>query len=104
MKHFLLFYDTSPDYLSRRAQFREAHLRKAWESCARNELILGGALGDPKDGAVLLFRAESKDVVEEFAKADPYVQNGLVTGWRIHEWNTVVGELAANPIRSTSDS
>jgi uncharacterized protein YciI len=100
MKHFLLFYETSDDYLQRRAQFREAHLRKAWESCQRNELILGGALEDPKDGAVLLFRADSKDVVEEFAKADPYVQNGLVKSWRVHEWKTVVGEMAAHPIRS----
>jgi uncharacterized protein YciI len=99
MKHFLLFYDTSSDYVSRRAQFREAHLRKAWESCARNELLLGGALGDPKDGAVLLFRTDSRDVVENFAKADPYVQNGLVTRWRIHEWSTVVGDSSANPVR-----
>jgi uncharacterized protein YciI len=30
-------------------------------------------------------------VVEAFTKADPYVQNGLVTGWRIREWNVVVG-------------
>lgn len=99
MKHFLMFYQTSDDYLSRRAEFREAHLRKAWESCARNELILGGALADPKDGAVLLFRAESPQVAEDFAKADPYVQNGLITGWRIHEWSTVVGDSAANPVR-----
>lgn len=98
MKHFLMFYETSSDYVSKRGRFREAHLRKAWESCARNELLLGGALGDPKDGAVLLFRTDSREVVEAFAKADPYVQNGLVTGWRIQEWSTVVGETAANPV------
>ena len=26
---------------------------------------------------------------------DPYVQNGLVTAWRIEPWNVVVGALAS---------
>jgi uncharacterized protein YciI len=99
MKHFLMFYDVSADYLQRRGEFREAHLRKAWASHAAGELVLGGALTDPVDGAVLLFRADSARVVEEFAKADPYVVNGLVTRWRVREWNTVAGETASNPVR-----
>jgi len=98
MKHFLLFYEVSADYVEKRAEFREAHLRKAWESNARNEMILGGALADPIDGAVILFRGESPAVAENFAKSDPYVQNGLVTRWYVREWSTVVGELAAHPV------
>jgi uncharacterized protein YciI len=97
MKHFLLFYDVSHDYLEKRAAFRDAHLNKAWESHERRELVLGGALVDPVDGAVLLFRAESAEVVETFAKTDPYVVNGLVTSWRIREWATVAGSDAAKP-------
>jgi uncharacterized protein YciI len=99
MKHFLLFYDVSADYLQRRGDFREAHLRKAWTSHAAGELVLGGALADPVDGAVLLFRAASSNVVEEFAKTDPYVVNGLVTKWRVREWLTVAGDAASNPVR-----
>src|SRR5688572_9620244 len=99
MKHFLLFYDVSADYLERRARFREAHLRKAWASSAAGELILGGALADPIDGAVLLFKGASASVAEEFAKSDPYVLNGLVTRWRVREWTTVAGETAATPVR-----
>ncbi|MEP7247233.1 MAG: YciI-like protein [Gammaproteobacteria bacterium] len=99
MKHFVLFYDVGNDYLERRAEFREAHLRKAWESHGRGELILGGALADPLDGALLLFRAESRSVVERFAGSDPYVVSGLVTRWRVREWSTVAGETAANPVR-----
>ncbi|MBL8268652.1 YciI-like protein [Steroidobacter sp.] len=102
MKHFLMFYETSADYVEKRVQFRDAHLQKAWASVARNEMILGGALADPTDGAVILFRAESREVVENFAKSDPYVQNGLVTHWYIREWNTVVGETAMNPVRPAS--
>jgi uncharacterized protein YciI len=100
MKHFLLFYDVSTDYLQRRAEFREAHLRKAWASHAAGELVLGGALTNPVDGAVLLFRAASASVVEAFAKADPYVVNGLVTSWRVREWLTVAGETASSPVRA----
>jgi uncharacterized protein len=30
-------------------------------------------------------------VVEAFVEQDPYVRNGLVTSWRIREWNVAVG-------------
>lgn len=99
MKHFLLLYDVSADYLERRAEFRSAHLEKAWAASGRGELVLGGALLNPTDQAVLLFRAESAEVVEEFARTDPYVLNGLVTTWRVREWLTVAGETANTPVR-----
>jgi uncharacterized protein YciI len=99
MKHFLLFYDVAPEYLERRAQFREAHLQKAWAAHARGELVLGGAVADPVDGAMLLFAAESPRVAEAFARDDPYVVNGLVTRWRVREWLTVAGDAAAAPLR-----
>jgi uncharacterized protein len=98
MKHYLLFYEAAPDYLARRAEFRTAHLAKAWQASQRGELLLGGALADPVDGAVLLFEAESKSVVEEFARADPYVTSGLVTRWYVREWTTVAGEEAMTPV------
>ncbi|GAK58683.1 hypothetical protein U27_05657 [Candidatus Vecturithrix granuli] len=97
--HYLLFYDVVPDYVKRRAQFRTEHLRLCWQFLARGELILGGALADPVDGAVLLFRGESAKVAEQFAAADPYVKNGLVTRWRVRPWTTVVGEGAALPVK-----
>jgi uncharacterized protein YciI len=96
--HYLLFYDVSADYLERRAQFRAEHLTLCWQAQARGELILGGALADPVDGAVLLFKGELADVVSRFVAADPYVRNGLVVRWNIRLWTTVVGEDAASPI------
>ncbi|CAN7351461.1 YciI-like protein [Trinickia sp. LjRoot230] len=96
--HFLLFYDVAPDYLQRRAEFRAAHLSYAWQAVERGELVLGGALGDPVDRSVLLFQCESKEIVDAFAKKDPYVLNGVVTGWQIRPWTTVVGESADNPL------
>ena len=97
MKHFLLFYTFADGYLEGRPRFREAHLRLAWEAYDRGELLLGGAVTDPVDTGLLLFSAESRDVVEQFARNDPYVLNGLVTTWRVREWLTVVGTLAASP-------
>jgi len=97
--HYLLFYDYGPDYLARRGGFRDAHLALAREAQARGELVLGGALAEPADGAVIVFEADSPDVVERFVAADPYVRNGLVTRWRIRPWTTVVGDLATTPLK-----
>lgn len=99
MRHYLLFYEVGPDYMERRAQYRSQHLAKAWAAQQRGELALAGALADPVDGAVLLFRAESAEVARRFATEDPYVVNGLVKSWRVREWTTVVGEEACQPVR-----
>ena len=96
--HYLLIYDVVPDYVERRAPFRAAHLGRARAAHARGELVLGGALADPVDGAVLLFRGDSPAAAEAFAQADPYVTNGLVTRWRVRAWTTVVGDLAECPL------
>ena len=97
--HYLLIYEVVPDYVERRAPLRAAHLAHAWASADRGELVLGGALADPVDGAVLLFACKSPSVPEAFARADPYVLHGLVTNWRVRAWTTVAGEGAANPTR-----
>ena len=88
--HYLLFYDVVDDYVTRRAPFRDAHLALVRRVYDRGELLMGGALANPVDGAVLVFRGPSPKAAEEFAKADPYVTNGLVKSWRIREWSTVV--------------
>ena len=102
--HYLLFYEVGGDYVSKRVQFRQLHLKKAWEASERGELILGGALAKPVDGAVLLFRGESSEVAERFARTDPYVLNGAVKRWYVREWTTVVGEAAATPMRPSEDA
>ena len=93
--HYLLMYDVVDDYVTARAPFRKLHLLHAIAAHRRGELILGGALANPPDGAVLIFQADSQKVAEDFAKADPYVLNGLITRWRVREWTTVVGDNAA---------
>lgn len=96
--HYLLFYDYVPDYLQRRDEYRKQHLKQAWESQQRGELVIAGVLDEPIDSAVLFFQVDTPDLIEEFVRNDPYVQNGLVTSWRIRPWNTVVGKEAVNPV------
>jgi uncharacterized protein len=90
MNYYLLFYHVVDDYVARRAQFRDEHLRLARAAHERGELILGGALSDPADAALLVFRAADKSVVEDFVRADPYVINGLVKKWEIRPWTVVI--------------
>ena len=99
MAHFLLIYDLAEDYLERRPGFRGAHLALAEAAVARGELLLGGALAEPADQAILLFASEDAGAAEAFARADPYVAEGLVRAWRVRPWTTVVGAMAANPLR-----
>jgi uncharacterized protein len=98
VNHYLLFYEAGDDYAERRQPFRQLHLEHAWDAERRGELVLAGALGDPIDGAVLMFQGGSPEVAERFALNDPYVTNGVVKRWHVRPWLTVVGSAAAAPL------
>ena len=89
--YWLLLYDYVDDIVDRRAPFRDDHLALARRAHDRGALLLAGALADPVDGALFVFRADDRSVAEEFARHDPYVKEGLVTAWRIRPWSVVVG-------------
>ncbi|HEM7806141.1 YciI-like protein [Burkholderia cenocepacia] len=95
--HYQLIYELVDDYLSRREPFRAQHLALAQAATERGELVLAGALADPADQAVLVFEGDSPEAAESFARADPYVQNGLVKSWRVRPWRVVVGKHAPRP-------
>jgi uncharacterized protein YciI len=89
--YHLLLYELVDDYLERRAALRDEHLALARAAAERGELLLAGALADPPDRAVLVWRVDDPAVVEAFVRADPYVMHGLVTDWEIRSWTVVVG-------------
>ena len=91
MAYYALIYDLIDDYMARRGEFREEHLKLAATSHARGELLMGGAFADPPDHALLIFRAEDRSVPETFVREDPYVINGLVKSWKVRYWTVVVG-------------
>ena len=96
--HYILFYEYAPDYLDRRGEFRDEHMALAKAAIDRGEFFLGGAFAGPVDGAAIVFKGNSPKVAESFARADPYVNNDLVTSWHVREWTTVAGKDADNPI------
>ena len=99
MGYHLLEYVLAEDYLARRGPLRDAHLALAREAERRGDLVLAGALADPPDRAVLVWRADDRAVVERFVDADPYVSEGLVTSWTPRPWTVVIGGGAATPAR-----
>lgn len=99
MKHFLLLYEADGDYADRRSPYRAAHLAHARAAKERGDLILAGALANPVDGSVLLFKGETDAAARRFAEQDPYVRNNVVQRWRVREWTTVVGDLALTEVK-----
>ncbi len=80
-----LIYDYVPDVLERRAPHRTAHLELLGRWREEGRAVMGGALGDPPHGALVVFRTDA----EAFAREDPYVAAGLVTSWRVEPWTVV---------------
>jgi len=89
--YYILFYKTVDNYVERRAPYREEHLNYATAAHQRGDLVIAGALAEPADSAVLVFKAEGARVAEDFAKHDPYVKNGLITEWQVRPWTVVIG-------------
>lgn len=91
MKHYILFYEVTPDYLEKRQPLRDTHLRLLRQLADEGSLIMAGAYAEPANGAALIFKGDTADVAESFARMDPYVANGLVTKWWVREWTVAVG-------------
>jgi uncharacterized protein len=91
MEYYLLIYHVVDDYVKRRAPLRDQHLKLVREAHERGELVMAGALADPVDAAILVFRCADKTPIEEFVRNDPYVQQGLITRWQVRPWTVVVG-------------
>jgi len=91
MPYFALFYDVVDNFVARRVPFRDEHLLLARQAHLRGEIVLAGALADPADAALIIFRGSSPEAASSFARADPYVRNGLVKQWKVRPWSVVVG-------------
>lgn len=89
--YYILFYTTVENYVERRKPYREEHLKLITEAYNNGAVVMAGALADPADGAVLVFKGDSPEVAEAFAKNDPYVKNGLITQWKVRPWTVVIG-------------
>jgi len=89
--YFMLFYKTVDNYVERRKPYRDEHLGYAEAAHGRGDLFMGGALGDPADTAILIFKTDDRAAVEDFARNDPYVKAGLIVEWSVRPWTVVIG-------------
>lgn len=89
MTHQVLFYDYVDDIVERRGPYREAHLAGIRAERDAGRVVMAGAVGDPPHGGLIVFGDVEPEVVEAFARSDPYVEAGLVSAWRVEPWNVV---------------
>lgn len=94
MKTFAVFTHFVEGAADKRAPHREAHLAHLRELHERGMLLLGGALMNPMDAGLLIFRAESKEDIEKVLADDSYAKNGIWQRIEIRDWNVVVGDVS----------
>ena len=86
---YLLVYTYVEDMADRRGPYREAHLAAIRAERDAGHITLAGALGTPPAGGAIVWKGVTREDIEAFTAADPYVVNGLVTAQRIERWNLV---------------
>lgn len=89
--YYILFYKTVENYVEKRVPYRKEHLKLIKEAHSNGDLLMAGALAEPADAGVFIFKGETLETAEDFAKNDPYVLNGLIREWEVRPWNVVVG-------------
>ncbi|MEL6676378.1 MAG: YciI-like protein [Bacteroidota bacterium] len=89
--YYLLFYRTVEGFIEKRQAHREAHLSWVRQAHENGDFMMGGALDEPDNEAVLLFRGDNPETAKAFAEGDPYVRAGLVTSWEVRPWRVAVG-------------
>ncbi|KAL6751071.1 hypothetical protein V8C86DRAFT_2789396 [Haematococcus lacustris] len=90
-KHWLLTYTYVDGILEKRGPYRTAHLANAKIYLDAGKIVIGGAVGDPPNSAMLLWGpAASEEDIHRFMQADPYVKAGLVIAWTISPFTVAV--------------
>jgi len=79
------FYEVAADAGPRIREHYPAHRARLDEFHARGVLLGAGPLGNPPEGAMAIFT--TREAAEDFIKGDPFVLQGLVSKWRVVEWN-----------------
>ncbi|MDN3595485.1 YciI-like protein [Zunongwangia endophytica] len=91
MNYYILTYHLVDSYLEERGKYREEHLAMAKKGEANGEIVMAGALDNPSDKAIFIFKSESEATATNFAENDPYFKNGLIKEYSVRKWNVVIG-------------
>lgn len=90
MKTFAALITSVPDIVERRQPYREVHLAGLRKLKEEGKLVMAGAWADQVDGALIIFKADSKEEVEQILRNDPYYKAGLWPEFRVREWGIAV--------------
>lgn len=85
-------YRYVPEILEKRGPFRAKHIEAAKQMADAKKLVMAGALTEPVDGAIFIFRNVTTNEIEAYVKADPYVENNLVKAHEIRPYMVVAGD------------
>lgn len=100
VSYFAVQYDVVDRFVERREPYRAEHLALIRAAHARGDIVMAGAIGQPPQGALIVFRVATAAEAEDFVLHDPYVVQGLVTRWTIRPWHVVVEPVATgSPVR-----
>ena len=94
--YLLLTLDYVEDILEKRDPYRAEHIAGAKAQEAAGKCVLAGALQNPTDKGVFVFKDCDEAYVKAFVEGDAYYKAGLVPGYTIRPWMIVVGALASD--------
>jgi len=67
------------------------HLAQSKELQATGDLLMAGAFLDNGDGPVTTMGVlRTREAAEAYAKADPFVQGGMVSEWTVRPWANIL--------------
>ena len=89
--YLLLTLEYVEDMVEKRGPHREEHLAGARKGFDEGKIVMAGALMDPVDAGVFVFKNCEREEVEAFVEADAYYKAGLIPGYSIRPWMVVVG-------------
>lgn len=89
MSKYVLFYESADDVRSKAPAHFPAHVAR-WKDFQRDgTLLMIGTFANAQDeGSMAIFT--TREAAEAFARADPFVVNGVVRRWSIREWNEAI--------------
>lgn len=93
MSFFAVTYTYSDD-VDARDQLRPEHRAHLASLADSGELYASGPCpGTDPATALLIFRADSAEQVEQLLDADPFQRHGIVAQRSIMEWDPVIGQI-----------
>lgn len=82
------YADDRPDEVTAHRPAHRAFLREQFD---RGVCLAAGAYPQGPAGALLIFRADSAEQVNDLLRGDPFQLEGLVTGCEIRQWGLAMG-------------